>query len=750
MASIKGQPAPKPTSLAPPVPTKEAELTAEEFLSDIPELNADSFLADIPEANGQPTTQPSLQSTTPTTEMVDQGPSVMGVSTDLGQQVRDLPDRIAASIAGDPASVELTMKKRLGEENVRSKDGAIYIKKPGDKAFRKLDPGTFEIISDTIGDFYKEAIQGLGGAIGGAAGLASPAPGGAIAGTALGVATASAGLDAYGKERLGVVKANQGTPLEETGKYLKEGAEYAMLDRIFKGLGDKWAARKQTIQGLKKLNEISPTDRLQESVKTNMQTLDELRNLGMTKRITGTNIDVPAHQLLPHDPKVLKIAESVSANQSFQNAQKEAAENFGNAAIDLMEEAADITKGKLKETIKTGVPSSKSLSAADVTGLFNKVRRAEGAVLGEFRQKVAKETGKMPLPIQKTTQTISDIFNKLGVTVQGGAPVFPEDDALAQILGTDSKPFINGLKKDLSTLFNKAAKGGMTIDEVLGQSQILGAKNEGANRVGGLYKSMIGRLSSSMREDSRNLMGQLLSPEDAIEYSSKMKRFSSISKSMEQLDSYLRDDIGLNTFAKGLVNKGKEGLANLRAAKEFLTKEDPQMYKNLIGEFFEELALKNRDTSKIATFNPQGMRKELASLGGEYLDELFPKNGPISKSLVLRTFDLSDQLQKSIIKGTDDEVRKAAGKVATNLNAWNRGVNAASALMHFGSKNNRLLKLLSRDGVESFLSHVPQKERPALRETFNAILVLGRRAGTLATINNQDQIMQGGRIPEGP
>lgn len=755
----------RPSSLGAPVPGKQAELDVNKMFEEAHGSPPVPATSPAPISAAQDANVDSMfnnaQGTDQNSFPVQEPSSTLGINTDLKQQLIDMPTRIAANIAGDPASVKLTLENKLGKENVRLKGKTLYFKQPGDKAFRELDPTTFEVINDLFSDFAKEYIQGIGGTIGGIAAGASSGGIGIAGGAALGVAGATAAVDAYGsatgvkkdqsqfstKEPTNVTE-QLARGLENTGKDIAAGIEYEAANKIFKGLASKWAERRAKTEGLRKLEEIAPMDRLQESVKQNMETLQEMRQLGLTNKIPGTDVDIPAHQLLPYLPEVQKAANSVGAEKSFQQAQKEAAENFGAAALNLTEEASSIAKGKLSAAIQTGVPGAKGTSASEINGLFNSVRRQEGKVIGEFRDKVRSEMRGAPLPSPNTQKALGEILQNLGINPSNetGKLIFPKDESLMQILGTDSTAFVNGLKSDISRLYKNMDYGhginGLTIGDMLGESQILGAKNEGARRIGGLYKSTIGKLSSAMRTDSREAMAQVLSPDDAIEYAAKMKRFSSISQSMDQLDNFLRDDIGMNTFARGLVNKGKEGLANLKAAKEFMLQENPEMYRSLIGQYMEELALKHRNPKEVAGFNPAAMKKELLGLGGEYLDELFPARGPISKGLVLRSFDLADQVQRSIVNGSDSELIKDARKTVGSLSAWHRGVNATMGLMRFTSKNGRLLKLLSREGVESFLADTPKNNRDGMRQTLTGILNLARQNGTLAAIN------PGGSLPE--
>lgn len=733
MAAIQGQPSPKPGGLEGPVPGTGAQSSFDSFMS--------SFSAPKVEA---PTAQPSggeqfAQQFSPEAQNenfpVQEPSSVMGVNTDIPQQFKDFTTRLRANLAADPESVKLTLEKSLGKENVKVKNDKLYFKHPDEKSYRELDPATFEVVNDLFADFAKEGIQAMGAAAGGAAGSAG-GPAGAFAGTALGAAAGTEAARLAGSG-MGVVEANPQSVPERLATDLQEGALFAATEGIFKNLGARFADRRARLAGIRQLEEVAPIDSLREGVKTNLKTLQDLHNLGLTKTIEGTNIEVPAHQLVPFLPKVENVAKSVAAEKAFQQAQKEAAENFSATTMSLVEEAAGITKGRLSEILKTGVPISKGTNSAEIAGLFNSVRREEGKVIGEFRDLAKSTAKKTPLPSPATADTVNNVMRDLGVRMQQGKLIWPDEDALAQTLGTDSKAFIGGLKSDLEMLNNKMIKGGMTIDELVGQSQILGAKNEGARKIGGLYKSAIGRISSSLREDARNAMPLVLDPEDAVNYAASMKRFASVSDSMKQLEGYLQDDVGMSVFARGLVNKGKEGLASLRAAKEFLLQENPAMYNDLIGQYMEELALKHRDPSKIGGFNASGMRKELAGLGSEYLDELFPAKGAVNKSLVLRSFDLSNQIERSIIGAPDSTVVKDARKLVGGLSEFTSAkINAVYALMQFGTKDSRLLKLLSREGVESFLQETPKKNRESMRQTLNAILSLARQNGTLATIDS--------------
>jgi hypothetical protein len=730
MAGIQNAPAPKPGSLKGPVANENLSDDAQAFLSayeapSAPPAGTQEMSPDaqaFAQEQGLTPDQAPAQGDFP----IQEPSSFMGINTDIAQQLKDVPLRVQANLAKDPASVKLTLEKRLGTGNVKQKDGKFFIKQPGDKAFRELDPSTFEVVNDLYSDFYREYIQTMGGVAGGVAG-APLGPMGIVAGAGLGAAAATAAVDGAAESFGGVVPAEQKGVVQKTGEALMEGAAYTAGEGAGNFFAAKFAARRLRLDKIRKLEEVAPVDKLTEGVKSNLETLADLRNMGLN------NTTIPANQIIPGMPEAELAALSVAKEPAFIQAQKEATESIGQTVLDLTETAAGLTKkGRLNQVIREGVPLENAVNASEINGLFNSVRKAEGAVLGDFR-KMAKDTAKKtPLPSPQTSQAVKDIFESVGVKMKEGKLVFPKEDDLIQIVG--SKDLVAGFKGDLIRLNNKLMKGGLTIDDMLNESQFMGAKNETARRIGGVYKNAIGKVSSALRTDSREAMPMVLKPDDALLYAEKMKRFGSISKSMDQLEGYLRDDIGMNTFAKGLVNKGKEGLANLRSAKEFLLQEKPDLYENLIGQYMEELALKHRNPGKVSGFNAEGMRKELAGLGSEYLDELFPARGGVNKNLVLRSFDLAEQVENAAIKGSDKQLEEKLKQHFGGLSYWTRGLSAVQALTKFTAKNDRILKVISREGVESFLTQVPKKNKTAMRNILNEVLTQARRAGTLAAV----------------
>lgn len=651
-----------------------------------------------------------------------------------------IESRLVAAIPKTVGEKQQALENFLGAKNVRKDaDGEFLVKFKGKEKFQKLDPDTFELFNDMFTDNAREVLRGMGGTAGVAVqGPAAAEPVSSAVGFALGAAAGDLTADAISEQVLGVnrdtgrVGTSQsgdigpriGAGIERTLEAIQTGLTDSLFKSVsevaFKNIAKTIAARSARKATLKHAKEIPVHKVLNESVQDNLDTMDDLIRSGTLKPLPGTNTPLLAHQVLPGVQKVDKLASSVAGNQSFQNMQDQASKQMGDTLLDVVEGAADLTEGSLKKVVREGVKSDRTGLAAEAKNLLATSLRNEGKLIETFRKKAKSVASKAALPSPKVEAALLETFQDLGVQRRGGELIFPDDDTMAQLLGTDSKMIINGVKKDILRLSTSlATKGGMTIDELIGESQLMGAKNKAAGRIGGIYKKVIGKLSSQIRADTRDVMPLVLDPADAAAYTQSMNKYSSFAQSRDQLRNLLKQDMGANTFSRLLLSKGKNGLAQLKSAKEFMLSEDPAVWNKVQGEFFEELALKHRqagDPSKIE-YNVKGMRKELASYGKEFLDEMFDAKSGLDTKTVLKTFDLAEQVRRTSIHGSDDQLKKVGKEAVQGLSSFiSAKVNAVWAIANFGGQNGRLLKLMSRDGVEEFLERVPKNKKGAMRQ----------------------------------
>lgn len=732
---------------------------------DIGGMVSDAVAPDIAQLTSTQSPDPlmnEMANFTPTDELpIEEDPGFFQSNftpSGIRDQVELAPYRLQAAFGKTNKEKLMGLKAKLGDDNVREDGDDILVKLPGKKSFKKLDPGTIEIIGDVFADEFRNSTIAMGGVAGAVAAGGPSAGAAAPIGFAAGAAMGDQVADAIAEQWLGIPRdearggvAGNEAPIGEQLKAglqrslgsIQTGMEFAIFNKVAeKAIGyasNRLGKLFKRHDAIKRASEIPAADRLDDTVKGNLETVKELQNLNVIENLPGTDLPLLAHQMLPGTDATM-VARSVQTNKGFQSLQDQASKQLGDAVLDMVETSAGLSKDSLKGAVKTGTTQTRSGLVDDVgTTLANAIKR-EGEIIGKFRDK-AKATAKTAaLPSPKTTEALKNIFSEIGVTRRKGELIFPDDDSMAQFLGTDSKAIINGFKKDLIGLNNKlATQGGLTIDDLIGQSQIIGAKNKAAGRIGGVYKNFIGKLSSNLRDDTREAMPYVLDEVETAAYKAATKDFGQLASARDQLGKLLESETGANTFARLLLSKGKNGLSDLRAAKAFLLKENPTAWKNVAGQFFEDLAVKHRtpgDASQIK-YNVAGMRKELASYGDEFLQELLPDQKGVNVGTILRAFDLADQVQNAVIKGTDEEVVKASKAGVKAFAGFADGkINLVMSMLRFGGSNNRLAKLISQRGVEEFLEQVPPKQRGELRKTLEGAMTWAQNNGHLQSLKN--------------
>ena len=774
----------QPAQLADPVPdaTAQPDNPFEAALASAPQGQVDLGGAQpAPPVEANPF-EAALSGATPEADVDQQPPVTLMGSEFLGsnatptgimQQFENAEARIRASFGRSDVEKEKILKGMLGNDNVRSAPrGGFLIKPKGKDKFIKLEPDTFDVVGDIIFDGFRDLFSGTAGVAAVAAqGPAAAEPISSAIGFGAGVAAGEAIADNLVTEVFGVPRdpsrggvvgpdaglgEKVGASFARAGENLTTGAIATVLNsaanKIIKGV----QVKRKAMQGLRTLKDTPKSEVLKESININLQTMDELGQMNKLVNLPGTDVPILAHQLAPHT-EATKLAKSLTGNPNFIKAQELAAKNLDDSIVNMIEEAGDLAPKSFRNVLRTGEKTIKPGVQQDVKALFRDVRKAEGKLIETFRMKASKEAAGQPVPMNNTFGAMKEVMDDLGVQVnQGGGIKFPDDDSLAQLLGTDSKPMINGLKKDLSRIYKQMVKGqniGFTIDDMIAQSKIIGAKNDAAGRIGGKYKFYIGKLSSSMRSDVREAMPQLLNEVDSAAYTTSINKFQQAAQGQEVLKNLLKhNDMATNTFAKGIITKGRTGLSQIKATKAFLNETDPTAWKKITSEFFEELALKHRNVDPNAplSFNSRAMRKELSGYGPDMLKELMP--GGVKPGQVFRALDLSEQLERTLINGSDNEIEQVTKSMFGAMSQFiSAKFNAVYSVAKFGNSNQRLLKLMNRQGVDKFLEKVPAGDRGMWKSVINSHIAAGVKRGTIKTLQTtrdvmlKEQVVQTGR-----
>jgi len=656
--------------------------------------------------------------------------------------LEDYSLRTLKNVAETPERQKASLIKSLGMKNVKPLNdgkGGFLIRREGEKKFHKLDPATFEIFGDLFLDWQREAVEGTAGILG-----AVKSPGSPSAGFGLGVFAGANLMDIYG-DAIGVVRPDEeelGTfdfPAQRVKEAAAKGAAAAAFDKGLRFIGGKitnwWAGR----QAIKKLESTPPSQLLADDVQNNLKHMNELAESGILPNIPGTEIPLMAHQQLPNLSSVNKVTVLEAGSKAFQKTQALAERNIMEVTTSIMENAANLVKGRLGRTLKTGSRIDRQKIAGQTTDLIDDVIKAEGEMIHFYRDKASSVGRSTPMPAKATTKAFIETIDTLGAkkipsggyaTDTNGNLIFGSIDDVMQTLGTESKSFAQGFLNDVNVLQKQLQSGGITIDQFIKLSGQIGKKNKAARRIGGNYKAFIGKISSSLRKDTREALGQegVLSAEHAAAYLGHNSKFANTAAAREQLSAYLEHDLGANTFVRGLVNKGKQGLANMKAMRDFLADENPKLWQKINSEFMEELVLSTRDKGEFFVMNPGKILSKLDTLGPAYLKELFPNGKHIA---VRKTLHLANQVKNASLKGSEDAAVKMGQKALSSSNKWTRNVNTIKGVLHMGGSNSRMLKLVSRRGVEEFLELIPAKQRGPMRQALNNILALAKANGQL-------------------
>lgn len=182
---------------------------------------------------------------------------------------RNIVLRMQTSFAKDPGEAANFLQKKFGKDNVRISDGNLFVRRKTGDTFKALDPETFEIFADTIGDFAGELVEGAAtlGVEAGAAAAGGPA--GAVIGLPIAGAAGVKVRQAVGKF-VGFER--------DLSKFDVETATAAGLNVAFAGLGTLGRA------GLKRIIPEAPKQVAIKALSLQSEMVRTLRSFGFRKK----------------------------------------------------------------------------------------------------------------------------------------------------------------------------------------------------------------------------------------------------------------------------------------------------------------------------------------------------------------------------------------------------------------------------------------------------------------------------------
>lgn len=348
-------------------------------------------------------------------------PSFLAANTiGLPEQLRNFTTRLQAGLAGSDKERELLLRKKFGETNVKvNAGGDLMFRRAADEKFKKLDPGTLELLNDFIPDFARDAVYegaqlpfevagATAGAVGGL-GLGAPVtvPGGIWAGRVVGSTFANKLADS--------VASAAGVPEDPERSKFTENLISTAAEAVLPVVGKAIFKRLPGTMAYTAAKEAGAHETVALSEQSNAvaQAAADLATEGRAAQINGELIGIPGanvslmgHQINPDNPELIKKLGIVAELPKFINAQEKLAADWGSSL-----------NGTLTEIARQGGhgPVAPEQLAKVVTGAVESLEEAEGKAIGGFRTKAMKELKNEKLPLPKDLAThVDGIMTELG------------------------------------------------------------------------------------------------------------------------------------------------------------------------------------------------------------------------------------------------------------------------------------------------------------------------------------------------
>lgn len=638
-------------------------------------------------------------------------------------------DRIRSGLAANDTEKMGYLEKKYGKGNVAMKDEKIYFRRSPEEKLRRLDPATFELMSDLIPDFMREIVMEGAMApaeLGGAAMFSPAGPGGAAAG-AIGGRVASVPMaNAVADAAAGAA----GVPRDPSRNAMTEnligmGAEAAFPVVAGKVIG----AVAKRIPGT--LAYKAAKEAGEKEVVALTRSSNEVLEAAADLEREGLNVPMMLHQLHPDDPKVVELTKGMESHAPFLNKQTEFAEGYGKQLENTLTEIArrggqgPVAPGKIAGTLTDAVST---------------LDRAEGKAIGNFKAKAIAKTGnqKQPLP-EELNQEITGLMRELGFTprrrvrehivrpgsLEGVGKRGLEDRKIVEqidwIPPKDLQPILGakGLTKTgevrslvnaLSELAKKTQGDGARLTDLDRLVTLVGDLNPKLR--GTAAGSTWGRLTAGLRQHRRQVIGEALGdPTEKALFNRTMDDFSALRTNTEQLSTVLRGDVTSRTLVNSFF-KGKENLANIRAIKSLVGKDSAE-WGSLKEEFIDQLMLKHSSDGPTG-FKSEAFLNDLKkNYGDDFIREVLNdgKSGPNYDTVknLLTMGKRIEATQKNVKLDTLDakqEKALAEGFFGALLHSPYRMVKGAGQFLFnaTGNKENAFLELVNRDGFEKYLT----------------------------------------------
>lgn len=650
-------------------------------------------------------------------------------------------ERAQLSFATTDVERQQFLENSFGPENVKKdKKGNFLFRRSAEEGFQKIDPETFELFNDLLADNARlifetgvDIAAGVTGAVvGGAGGAAAgtvAAPGvgtvgggvaGAAAGAALGGVVATNAADLIAEEVIGIERDPERSRVQES---LMAGALGGALGGVGRVASNVIRRSAKTADSLKAIPRgKSVEDQLPQVARQIQQDAADLSNAGLEIGIKGEDgevVNVLLHNLDPKNPRIKEVTDAVKDTPEFFEAQAKLGDNIRDTVNTIIQGAGNVTP--LGDDI---VVNRKVTQRVD--DLLTEVNSREGKIIGDFKKRAAKTFKDNPQPARRTSENIGEFFDSIGIKREGDELVVPDAEELASRLGLEGKNlqlnrFVKKLESIGEDLFNK---GGLTPSEFEDAVRSIGKLNKSTTvRKNPELKVAVARISSALRADRNDAVRAALPEEMIPQFDQAMGKFATLKQSAEQVTELMKaNKMSQQSFVRSIFNKGKEGLADIEAAKKVIQSEDPVLWRDLVGEFYDQIIFDVTNGGakelSLARFN-----KKLNGFGREFVGKL-QEDAPFTGDQLRKALRLGQRMEETNAKVVSNDALQELKRDAVNLLSpfRNARINSLQAILGRGFRNKDLAKALSTSGIDDVLQEVPLARRGRVKTMWNALL----------------------------
>ncbi len=607
----------KPTQVASPIPEADpfgdiaeadpfGEVSLELDSEGLPEQPPVDVGGEFGQAQEFQEGEEIIEGAVPPAESIDE------FKSNVFAKLEDLKQRATLSFAGNDREKVEFLKKTLGADNVRLKDGDIFFRRKDSTKFRKLDPGTEEFLRDflpDILDFSREAFEEAvalpfevaGGIAGGPTVLGAPA--GVVAGRTVGITAAQKLADD--------LAVSFGIPRDPERNLLTERAiNTALSIAIPAGLG-KLTRSKKTAQALSDGKLIKQEDLLTKRSQEILDISDEMAKSGLIQKMPGSDTNILVWQVSPHSAEAKSIAQQFSGNPQVEKFLVDQGKAYDETITGVLRQAAS-GKGLSKAVPEERLPFL-------IDNIARTTRLSEGKEIGKFRKLAAKASS--PSTKHQLSEETLGAVNQLNEFIGASPGTKPDVDLIMRQLGISSKSATTNLINTVTELSQKINRG-LRMDEFQPEIQKLAKEIDSASSRNPQIKRLYQAANSNLRADRNRVIKQFLSPEDGASYDNAMGGFQKTLNQIDNLGNSLDSELSQEALVRDIFSSGRQGLRKFKAVKGLLKEQHPDVYNNVVNTYMDGLIAKH-SRDNLTGLNSAGVRKELAKLGKNFGAELF-------------------------------------------------------------------------------------------------------------------------------